>query len=269
MWTPTTRRQHSRAGLRYGSDLTDAEWAILAPFLPGAAACGRKRTWRMREIVNAICYALRDGIAWRLMPDSFPPWRTVYRWFARLRDDGTWETINPHLVMRERARAGRKPSPTAAVMDSQSVKTSESGGARGYDAGKKIKGRKRHAMVDTDGRALKLHVHAADIQDRDGAGPLLRASRPRWPFVQLAFADSGYQAPRVAAASSIRVEIVRKLDGQVGFAVHARRWVVERFFAWINRNRRLAKDVEATIASAEAFLSAASAILLLRRLARC
>jgi len=268
MWTPTTRRQHSRAGLRYGSDLTHAEWAILAPFLPCEADCGRKRAWPMREIVNAICYVLRGGIAWRLMPDSFPPWRTVYRWFARLRDDGTWETINHHLVMRDRERAGREASPTAAVVDSQSVKTTESGGVRGYDAAKKIKGRKRHAMVDTDGRALKLRAHAADIQDRDGAGPLLRASRPSWPFVLLAFADSGYQGPRVAAASSIRVEIVRKLEGQVGFVVHARRWVVERFFAWINRNRRLAKDVEATIASAEAFLYAASAILLLRRLAR-
>ncbi len=268
MWNPTTRRQHSRAGLRYGSDVTDAEWAILSPFLPAEAACGRKRAWPMREIVNAICYVLRGGIAWRFVPDCFPPWNTVYQWFARLRDDDTWQTINHHLVMRDREGAGREASPTAAVLDSQSVKTTESGGVCGYDAGKKIKGRKRHAMVDTDGRALKLHVHAADIQDRDGAGPLLRASRPRWPFVQLAFADSGYQGPRVAAASAIRVEIVRKLEGQVGFVVHARRWVVERFFAWINRNRRLAKDVEATIASAETFLYAAAAILLLRRLAR-
>jgi transposase len=197
MWTPATRRQHSRLELRYGSDLTDAEWLILSPFLPANATCGRKRAWPMREVINAICYVLRGGIAWRLLPDGFPPWSTVYRWFARLRHDGIWQTINHHLVMRDRERAGREASPTAAVVDSQSVKTTESGGVRGYDAGKKIKGRKRHAMVDTDGRALKLHVHGADIQDRDGAGPLLRASRPYWPFVQLVFADSGYQGPRV------------------------------------------------------------------------
>jgi transposase len=268
MWTPTTRVQHSRAGLRYGSDVTDAEWAILEPMLPGELGCGRKREWSMREIVNAIFYVLRGGIGWRLLPDSFPPWQTVYGWFARFRDDGTWESVNHRLVMLDRERVGRDASPTAAVIDSQSVKTTESGGVRGYDSGKKINGRKRHAMVDTDGRALKLQAHSAGIQDRDGAGPLLNASRAWWPFVQLGYADAGYQGPRVRNTSPIRIEIVRKAEGQVGFAVQARRWVVERFFAWINRNRRLAKDFEATIASAQAFLYAASAMLLLRRLAR-
>ena len=269
MWTPATRRQHSRAGLRYASDLTDAEWAVLAPLLPPAPRRGRRRAWPEREIVNAIFYVLRAGCAWRLLPDSFPPWRTVYRWFARLRDGGVLEALNHHLVILDRERGGREASPTAAVIDSQSTKTTEAGGPRGYDAGKKVMSRKRHAMVDTDGRTLVLHAHPGSVQDRDGAPPLLRASRSRWPFVELAFADAGYAGTRVAGASPIGIEIVRKPKGQVGFAVHARRWVVERFFAWIGRNRRLAKDFEASVASAEAFLYAASIMLLLRRLGRC
>lgn len=269
MWTPAARRQHSRASLRYASDLTDAEWAVLAPLLPPAPGRGRRRAWSEREIINAIFYILRAGCAWRLLPDSFPPWRTVYRWFAQLRDGGVLEALNHHLVILDRERAGRDVSPTAAVIDSQSTKTTEAGGPRGYDAGKKVMGRKRHAMVDTDGRALVLHAHPGSVQDRDGAPPLLRASRCRWPFVELAFADSGYAGERVTSSSPIRIEIVRKPKGQVGFAVHARRWVVERFFAWIGRNRRLAKDFEASVASAEAFLYAASVMLLLRRLGRC
>jgi putative transposase len=213
MWTPATRRQHSRAGLRYASDLTDAEWAVLAPLLPPAPRRGRRRAWPEREIVNAIFYVLRAGCAWRLLPDSFPPWRTVYRWFARLRDGGVLEALNHHLVVLDRERAGREASPTGAVIDSQSTKTTEAGGPRGYDAGKKVMGRKRHAMVDTDGRALVLHAHPGSVQDRDGAPPLLRASRRRWPFVELAFADAGYAGERVAAASPIRIEIVRKPKG--------------------------------------------------------
>ena len=204
MWTPTTRAQHSRTGLHDGSDVTDAEWLILSPFLPPPRSCGCPRKWDMREVVNAIFDVLRGGIAWSMLPKEFPPWSTAYRWFARFRDDGTWERINHHLVMLDRERGGREASPTAAVIDSQSVKTTESGGIRGYDAGKKIKGRKRHAMVDTDGRALKLQAHPANIQDRDGAEPLLQASRPSWPFVALGYADGGYAGPRVAEASPIR-----------------------------------------------------------------
>jgi len=268
MWTPTTRRQHSRVTRRYQTDLTDAEWLLIEPHLPAAKPTGRPREWPMREIVNGVFYVMRAGCPWRLMPRDLPPWGTVYRWFAVLRDGDRFEAINHLLVMADRERVGREASPSAAVIDSQSVKTTEAGGPRGYDAGKKINGRKRHALVDTDGRGLVLEPHPASVQDRDGAGPLLRASRPSFPFIELVFADSGYAAERVALATSIAVEIVRKSPDQVGFAVQPRRWVVERFFAWINRNRRLAKDFEASIASARAFLYAASVMLLCRRIAR-
>ena len=207
------------------------------------------------------------GLPWRLLPSHFPPWRTVYRWFARLRDQRTWER-QPYAGHADRERAGREASPTAAVIDSQSVKTTESGGIRGYDAGKKIKGRKRHAMVDTDGRGLVLEPHPASIQDRDSGGPLLQISRRIFPFIQRVFADSGYAGEKVTTATLIAVEIVRKNPDKIGFAVNPRRWVVERFFAWIGRNRRLAKDFEATINSARAFLYAASVMLLVRRIAR-
>lgn len=185
---------------------------------------------------------LRASCPWRFLSDSFPLWRTVYRWFGELRD--------------------------GAVIGSQSVKATEAGGPRGHDAGKKIKGRKRHAMVDTDGRTLELLVHPADVQDRDGAVPLLELSRGRHPFVKLAYADSACASPRVETATSISIEIVHKFADQTGFVVHPRRWVVERTFAWLNRNRRVAKDFEHTIRSATAFLYAASAMMLIRRLAR-
>jgi transposase len=222
----------------------------------------------MREIINGIFYVTRTGCPWRLLPSDLPPWGTIYRWFAAWRDDGRFERINHALVMADRERVGRDASPTAAIIDSQSAKTTEAGGPRGYDAGKKINGRKRHALVDTDGRGLVLEPHPASVQDRDGGGPLLRVSRYIFPFIRHVFADSGYAGKKVATATSIAVEIVRKKPDQVGFAVNPRRWVVERFFAWIGRNRRLAKDFEATTDSARAFLYAASVMLLVRRIAR-
>lgn len=268
MWTPETRAEHDRDDLRYPSDLTDAEWEILAPLLPPPARTGRHRSWEMRELINAIFFVLRGGVPWRMLPQHFPPHQTTYRWFMRFRDDGTWKSLNHYLVMLDRERVGREASPSASVIDTQSVKTTEAGGPRGFDAAKKIKGRKRHALVDTDGRALEVQVQSASLQDRDGAPPVLKASRTRFPFIQTVFADSVYAGEKVANATSIVVQIVRRLADQVGFQVLPRRWVVERFFAWINRNRRLAKDFEGTIASATAFLYAACVMLLTRRLAR-
>src|SRR6202166_614648 len=219
MWTPAPRAEHNRDHLRYPSDLTDAEWEILAPLLPPPAKTGRHRSWEMRDLINAIFFVLRGGVPWRMLPKHFPPHQTTYRWFMRFRDNGTWESLNHHLVTRDRERIGREPSPSAAVIDTQSVKTTEAGGPRGFDAAKKVKGRKRHALVDTDGRALTLQVHPASVQDRDGAVPLLQASRGSFPFIQRVFADTAYAAERVANATRIVVEIVRKLPDQVGFTV--------------------------------------------------
>jgi putative transposase len=271
-WTETTRRHYRRDHLRFASDTTDAEWALLAPLMPEPAGVGRPRKTDLRAVVNAILYILATGCQWRALGRDFPPRSTVQGYFYRWRDDGTWECINRHLVARARKACGRTAQPSAAIIDSQTAPTTESGGPRGIDAGKRIKGRKRYIVTDTEGHLLVLEVHAADIQDPHGAPPLLRALRRRFPWLRHVFADRIYRDEQlrtaVADCGPWTIEIVERPPGVKGFQLLPRRWVVERTFAWLGRSRRLAKDFERSIASATAWLILASIRLLSRRLAR-
>jgi transposase len=253
---------------RYPSDLTDAQWELIRPLLPAARPGGRPRSVDLREVVNAILYVVRGGIPWRMLPKGLPPWGTSHFYYRAWRIDGTWEKVLDALRTRLRRADGREKSPSAAILDSQSIKTSEGGESRGYDAGKRVTGRKRHIVVDTMGLLLAVVVHSASVQDRDGARLVLARLAGRFPRLKLIWADAAYGAT-VGWAKTFGgwvLELVKKAADQVGFVVLPRRWVVERTFGWLVRSRRLARDYERLTASSEAMIRIAMIHLMLKRL---
>ena len=258
--------------IAYPSDLSDEEWEIIKPYiLTPVTNCGRKRVHCYRELFNAIFYLLRSGCAWRLLPHDFPPWKTVYHYFRVWRNDGVWERINAALRTDLRIADGRKSEPNAAILDSQSVKTTETPAVRGYDAAKRVKGRKRHILVDTIGLLLIVVVHTANIQDRDGAKLVLEQIKGNFSRLELIWADAGYSGKLVDWVNSIYgwiLEIVKRSDDVKGFQVLPRRWVVERTFGWLGRYRRLSKDYEGLTESSQALIYAAMIHIMIRRLSR-
>ena len=269
----------------YSTTLTDAEWALIQPLLPAEAPTGRPRTHSLRTIVDAIFYAVRAGHAWRLLPQEWPPWKTIYHYFRRWRLDGTWERI--HTALREalRRQVGRQAQPSAGIIDSQSAKTTEQGGPHSFDGGKKINGRKRHVVVDTQGLVLKVVVHPAGLHDRVGAKLVLQALNRIFPRLRHLWADQGYAGVLrdwTREQTGIELEVVypwwrqlqryfpdtlKEAGFQPGFHVLPRRWVVERTFAWLGRYRRLSKDYERLCETTETLIYIAMARLMLHRLA--
>jgi putative transposase len=258
--------------LAYPTDLTDAEWRILAPLVPTPAPNGRPIDYERREIVNAILYWTRAGGSWRMLPHDLPPWPTVYYYFRRWSQDGTWERIHDHLRGQVRRAAGRRTQPSAAILDSQSVKMTDQAGPRGYDAGKQITGRKRHLLVDTLGLLLMVIVTAANVSDRAGARQVLSAAQPHLPRLRRIWADGGYTGAALADWVWQHCRwIIETIEHAVPlhyFQVLRWRWIVERTFGWLNRYRRLSKDYEQLPAHSEAVIRVAMINLMVQRLAR-
>ena len=256
---------------KYGSSLTDAQWEYLKPMLPKPAKRGRPRT-DLRPVLDAIFYVAKGGIPWRYLPAGFPPWQTVYGIFRRWQQGQQWAALNDALRHLVRIDQGRRPQPTAAVLDSQSVKSAGHGGPVGYDAGKRIKGRKRHLLVDTLGLVLGVVVTPADTTERDGGKAVLGRVLGWLSWLRLLWVDGGYTGDSFAQwvktlRAKLAVEVVKRSDDVQGFKVLPRRWVVERTFGWLMYQRRLVRDYERTLSSAEAWVYIAMIRIQLRRLA--
>lgn len=257
----------------YPTDLNDTQWSKIRPYLPAEAPTGRPREHGWRRILNAIFYILQSGCSWRMLPRDLPPWKTVYYYFRVWRLNGTWERLNRLLREKVRLKFGKKRQPSASILDSQSIKTSEGGLACGFDAGKKITGRKRHTLVDTLGLILKVIVTAGNVQDRDGAKSVLEAICLEKNVIQrlkFIWADGGYRGELltwVEETLGLKLEIVEKPKDYSGFHILPKRWIVERTFAWLVRQRRLARDYERLPETSESFIYAAMIKLMLHRLA--
>jgi putative transposase len=258
---------------RYPTDLHNSEWDVLAELMPAPAKTGRPRQHSYREIINGVFYVLSNGIKWRAMPHDLPHWKTVYGYFRKWRMTGQWQKWHTTLRSRLRIKLGRREEPSAAILDSQSIRTAEGGASRGYDAHKRCLGRKRHILVDTLGLPLAVLVTGANVQDRDAAKELLASFYGAFfqSFrLRRIWADAGYQGALISwthAAFAWALDIVRRKEQQTGFEVLPKRWLVERTFAWFIRNRRLARDFERLPETSEAFIYIAMIRLMARRLA--